>query len=426
MNRAAGTDGIEERIRAGVAVLSASSVVSSVSVAVRGGAIVGWETVPEGSLSDEERATILTPGLINAHTHLDLGALKGAVPGSGGFLAWVGELVAAREGLFPEEIATGVRASAWEALRTGTTTLLDIDSMGSTAAALSSTPSSLSEEVQGALPRILLLREILDGSPQGRSARSEAAYELARQAVRAGHGLSPHATHTVGDALLADLGALLAEGQQPRVPLAVHWAETPEETQWLLHGEGPFAAWLGPSSGQLGTERLALAGLLRGATLIHGNDPQPGEPERLAAADATLVHCPGCHRFFGRPRFPVERYQRAGVRLALGTDSWASNDALDMRREMHLARETLGLDAPTVWRMATEHGASTIPDAMVTGTIAEGSSADLVAFRRPRSLDGLELGAVAASALETLTSSAVEIRKVWVGGADLNVDSAVR
>jgi cytosine/adenosine deaminase-related metal-dependent hydrolase len=413
-----------QRIQAGVAVLSASSLVRSVCVELEGGKVIGWEAVPERSLSEEERATVLTPGLINAHAHLDLGALRGAVSGSGGFLAWVAALVAAREELGEnppgrDRLMAGVRASAHEALRTGTTSVLDIDSMGLTTGALSA----------GA-PRVFTHREVLDGSPQGRSPRTESALQTARAAIERGRGLSPHATHTVGAALLKDLGALTRshaesnDGQ--RVPLAIHWAETPEETQWLLRGEGPFAGWLGPSSGRTGTERLAAAGLLRGALLIHGNDPQPGEPERLAEADGTLVHCPGCHLYFGRPRFPLERYESAGVRLALGTDSWASNESLDMRREMRLARETLGLDAAATWRMATENGALSVPDQAVTGRIEEGSAADLVAFEWPRTEASADLGAIEASALDRLTRSSLKIRQVWVGGEPSAPDRGVR
>ena len=141
----------------------------------------------------------------------------------------------------------------------------------------------------------------------------------------------------------------------------------------------------------------------------------------MAAAGCTLVHCPGCHQFFGRDPFPLERYQSAGVRLALGTDSWASNETLDMRREMRLARETLDLDAAAVWRMGTEHPAALIPDETVTGTIEEGSSADLVAFQSPNG--GRALDQDAAVALEELTRSELACRKVWVGGVGLDLNS---
>ena len=86
---------------------------------------------------------------------------------------------------------------------------------------------------------------------------------------------------------------------------------------------------------------LERAGLLGSRTaLIHANWPGPGEVERVAAAGAMVVHCPGSHAFFDRAPFPLDRYRAAGIPVALGTDSAASNAALDMRREMRLLRNS--------------------------------------------------------------------------------------
>ena len=170
-----------------------------------------------------------------------------------------------------------------------------------------------------------------------------------------------------------------ALGGAPGVHTA-DWAETPEEQQWLERGEGPFAAWLGPSPRCTGTERLQRAGLLAGSLLVHGNEPSEGEVERVAAAGATVVHCPGSHVYFGRRPFDWGRFASAGVPLALGTDSWASNERLDMRREIRLARETVGLDAASAWRAATEIGAALLPWEHVTGRGEVGAAADRAVF----------------------------------------------
>ncbi|MFT5731746.1 MAG: cytosine/adenosine deaminase-related metal-dependent hydrolase [Planctomycetota bacterium] len=400
-------------LRAGLAVLAADDIQSSVAIEVKGSRVVGWEHVPESSLTEGERRTILTPGLVNAHTHLDLGALRGEVPADEGFTSWVSDLVAKRAELSPEAVAEGVRASAREALLTGTVSLLDIDSTGATEAALA---------VEGTpMPYCVLLREVLDGSPVGRSARTEAAVGLARASIDRGHGLSPHGTHTVGDELMAELGRLRAESlrQGRTVPIAVHWAETTEEIDWLLRGEGPFTSWLGPSPGVTGTERMARAGLLEGSLLVHGNHPEPGEAARLGAAGCTVVHCPGSHLFFRRERFPLEQYRAHGVNVALGTDSWASNQSLDMRREMRLARETLGVGAEEAWRMATEYGAAFVTDENVTGRIAPGVRAHFTAFEHSLAGENHDLEALRGSCLDVLTRGDPKIRGVWIAGVSV-------
>lgn len=371
-------------LRVGAAVLAADDVRGASEITVVDGVIVAID--PCGTLSASERATVATAGLVNAHTHLDLGALARSVPPGSGFLDWVGRVVAARGSLDGAEIDAGVRSSAQALLASGTTSVIDIDSMGRTDAAL-----------EGIGLRTVLLREVLDGSPDGMNERSQLALESAQAALsRRGRalrafGVSPHGTHTVGDELLGHLSSRIADrAAQPRepgrsaAPHAVHWAETPEETSWLSEGSGPFAAWLGPSPGVSGTERLGRLGLLDGSLLIHGNVPADGEVERIAAADrCAVVHCPGSHLFFCRDEFPAPTYVEAGVALALGTDSWASNDVLDMRREVQLARQSLGFDAVTAWRSATETPARWIPWSAVSGRIDVGSAADLAVFLSP-------------------------------------------
>ncbi|MEM9381760.1 MAG: amidohydrolase family protein [Planctomycetota bacterium] len=389
-------------LRAGAVVLDASRVVPRAEIAIAGGRVVSIERAER--LTRSEQGLVVTAGLVDAHAHLDLGALAGSTEPGGGFLDWVGRIVAARSELGAVGVARGVRRSADALLDGGATAVIDI--VGS---------DDVERALDGVPLRTVLLREVIDGSPAGLSERSEEALLLARRAcartqteLRA-FGVSPHGTHTVGDALLAAVAAL-----RPPAPVAVHWAETPEERLWLSRGEGPFAGWLGPSPRCTGSERLRAAGLLEGALLVHGNDPAPGEVERIAAAGAAVVHCPGSHAYFGRPQFDAERYVAAGVPLALGTDSWASNERLDMRREVRLARETLGLDGPSVWRAATEAGAAHLPWQHVTGRVEVGSAADLALFA---------LGDIARAAadrpdriLDALTLEEPEIAGLYVAG----------
>jgi len=365
---------------------------------------------PAPALTPAESELVVTAGLVNAHAHLDLGALAGRIDAGASFLAWVGRIIEARAALTPSDVARGVERSVDALLDTGTTSVIDIDGEG-----------VAGEVTRACSLRTVELREVIDGSPAEWSERSEAALAGARTTLALptselhAFGVSPHGTHTVSDALLSRLSALqLPEPVPVANQWAVHWAETPEECEWLERGTGPFAAWLGPSPGLSGTERLAAAGLLDGALLIHGNHPQEGEIERAARARATVVHCPGSHRFFGRGEFPARRYLTAGVMLALGTDSWASNESLDMRREMCLARETLGLSAEEVWRMATEGGAAHLPWSHVTGRLDIGAAADLALFKFGETAG--DQGVSGGRILERLTSDEVELAAVFVAG----------
>lgn len=348
----------------------------------------------------------LAPCLVNAHVHLELSYLGGEVPARGGFRAWVERLIAARAG---ERTAQGRRRrdlglgrAADTILATGTGAVGDIDSSGA---------------VQVLAPhplRVTAFREVLDAGDEG---RSDSAMERVGRALprRVGlrEGLSPHAPFTVSERTLLRLGQL---ARRRRLPVAIHWAETEEEERYLLTGEGPFAGFVSTTPGRSGLQRLEAAGLLGpGTALVHGNHPGRGELPRVARAGATVVHCPGSHHFFGRAPFPLAAYRRAGVRLALGTDSAASNAELDMRREMQLARETLPLSAAEVFRMATENAALAIGAGEELGTLHPGRRADLCWFELGSTADAAA-SRQGAAALDELTQARPPVHAMWLGG----------
>lgn len=364
---------------------------------------------PCASLTNEERLTVATAGLVNAHAHLDLGAFEGAIEPGTDFHTWIRALMAARAVASVDELERGARRSADALLASGTTSVIDVDSTGTARAALADHPL-----------RIVHLTEVIDGSPDEASARTQEALRRAERALvatpeeRRAFGVSPHAPHTVSDALLTEIGALLGQyrthGRQ--APTAIHWAETPAENDWLMGGSGPFAPLLGSSPCVSGSERLGRAGLLTGTLLVHGNVPLAGEIERLASTrpKPVLVHCPGCHAYFRRDPFRVEAYLEAGLEVVLGTDSIASNSDLDMRKEVALARSTLGWTAADAWAAATEAPASRLPWTHVTGRLEIGGAADLVLFgsREPN-----------RPVLESLTGAAngdLPVRGVMIAG----------
>jgi 5-methylthioadenosine/S-adenosylhomocysteine deaminase len=104
----------------------------------------------------------------------------------------------------------------------------------------------------------------------------------------------------------------------------------------------------------------------------------------LRGSGASVIHCPGSHRFFGHKRFPLEDLRTAGVRVALGTDGLASNEDLSMLREMRLLQEAYpGLSEEEILRMATIEGARALGLEKEIGSIEVGKKADLIAVRRP-------------------------------------------
>lgn len=340
---------------------------------------------------------VLAPGLVDAHAHLELGVLVGRLP-RGPFRAWLDALIAARRDVDAAALEGAARRGADRLLATGTTTVGDIDSTGAAALGLAEHPL-----------RVRLFREVLDGGDPTRAAH---ALKRVRRAMprreRLLEGLSPHAPFSVSDALFDAVAGL---AHRRGVPVTVHWSETEEERQWTRHASGPLIDLVASPTGASGLARIAAAGLLGpGTSLVHGNLPEPGEVERIAASGATLVHCPGSHAFFGRDAFPLGAYRSAGVPLALGTDSLASNEDLDMRREMALLRRTApDLEPEAVWSMATREAARAVGLAGEVGELTAGARADLCAFT-------CDPGPTPRAVFEELTAGGPPVERVWIGG----------
>jgi cytosine/adenosine deaminase-related metal-dependent hydrolase len=149
-------------------------------------------------------------------------------------------------------------------------------------------------------------------------------------------GLAPHTPYTVSAELLR---AVADRCRAEDVPLSIHIAESPAETQFLRNATGPIADLIYPGAGwPIHPERAPgvspvayldqLDVLAARPLLAHGVQVDANDVARIARADAAVAHCPRSNMRLQCGRMPYELYRAAGVRLALGTDSLASSPSL--------------------------------------------------------------------------------------------------
>jgi cytosine/adenosine deaminase-related metal-dependent hydrolase len=194
-------------------------------------------------------------------------------------------------------------------------------------------------------------------------------------------GLSPHAPYSVR-------ASLFDSAAQQSLPLSIHLAETREELRLLRDHDGPFREFLG-DLGVWDKEGLAkgipeiiqTSSQVKNLLLVHGNylDPQTDLPP-----GATIVYCPRTHAYFGHALHPFQELMARGVRVALGTDSLASNPDLDVLAEARfLARQHPQTPGHVLLQMATLNGATALGWDDETGSLTPGKSADLAVVRLP-------------------------------------------
>ena len=295
----------------------------------------------------------ILPRLVNAHTHLEFSALEQPVGTPGISLAnWIGLVMASRSQADPETKQQAIQRGLQEMWDTGTVIAGEI-----------MTPPAVYPQSQS-LPRLTTFAEILGLTAQRGQERLSAAE--AHLTDHSSGACSPHAPYSVSPQLLD--AAVQLSGRFQR-PLAMHVAESPEERELLVSGTGPLAEVLktlgvwrdamfpwGPDPFRALVDRLAKS---KAVLLIHGNQLNESEVRHLVSfPQLTVVFCPRTHHFFRFGFHPVADMLRCGVRVALGTDSRASNPDLNLWKEVQfLLKYRADLDPAEVLRMATRNGA---------------------------------------------------------------------
>jgi len=335
----------------------------------------------------------ILPGLVNAHTHLQIprfnDAAGTALPIPPSFVDWILRVIAWKRGAQPASFAGNFRSAAAEALSFGATTVGEIS--GPDLSACDSTPlrARVFAEGIGFAPHVA--GEVLAAveAAVGRLESIAAANPLVHP------GVSPHTLYTVGETLLRSLADLAAA---KRLPACLHLAESAPEMSFLAGGSGEISSRLYPAVGKdvswfrgLGRSipaYLAETGLLReGLLLVHNVHLAPAEIDALRLGGARFVLCPRSNAAHGNGAPDVTRFVDAGIPFALGTDSLGSVPDLSPWEEMRAARSLYHgrkKDAALcreLFRAATEHGAAAL--GFPVGILAPGVPADLAIVDDP-------------------------------------------
>lgn len=336
-------------------------------------------------------SVVILPGLVNAHTHLELSWLRGSIAPAPSFTAWVQDMMRRRFNPPPghtQEVERAAMAVAIEELRDCGTALIG-DVTNSLASAAPVAESRLSA---------VLFHELIKFNPRGLEEVDDIVARASESLARLSGGarirasLAPHAPYSVAPALFQAIKASLSA--DPRARTTVHVAESREEVELLETGGGSWhlllAAlnawdphWQPPGCGPV--EYLDRLGFWDQRVLaVHGVQLEASDLDRLAERGATLVTCPRSNQFTGVGHPPVAAFYGSGVAVAVGTDSLASAPDLNLFSELALLRQLAPeVAASRLLDSATRIGARALGFGDELGTIEPGKRADLIAVAIP-------------------------------------------
>jgi cytosine/adenosine deaminase-related metal-dependent hydrolase len=356
------------------------------TVAELGGRIVyvGPRDGAPGGADRELGDCALLPGLINAHTHLELTVFRGLLEDLS-FRDWITRLQGAKVAVMtPERFLDSARWGIAEGVRAGITTFADTCDSG-----------VVLEAMRERGVRGIMYQEVF--SPSGdpavvREAAARLAEKLARHDALETElqqvGVSPHAPYTVSDPLFA----LVARSGRR---IAVHIAESDAEQRFVCDGEGPFADALrarGITVAPRASSPIALLerlGVLDARPLlIHCVRVSESDIAAIAGSGSSVAHCPISNAKLGHGIAPVLEMLSAGIAVGLGSDSMAANNRMHLLEESRAAvliqrirgERFDALAASRALELATLGGARALGLADRVGSLEIGKEADLAAF----------------------------------------------
>jgi cytosine/adenosine deaminase-related metal-dependent hydrolase len=329
---------------------------------------------------------VLMPGLVNAHCHLDYTDMAGQFPPPKVFTDWLKLITSTKTEWSYSDYAESWLNGAKMLVRTGTTTVADIEAV----------PELLPEVWETTPLRVFSFLEMtgITSRRQPRAILREAVARVASLgASRCRAALSPHAPYSTVPELLRSSAAA---ARRRKWRLATHVAESALEFEMFARGRGEMFDWLRRSQRDMSdcglgspVEHLARCGALaRNLLAVHVNYLGREDAALLAKAEVNVVHCPRSHAYFGHAPFQRRRLDKAGINLCLGTDSLATvykrrrqTVELNLFEEMRaLAATEPSLPPRRILEMATLNGARALDLNGRIGELSERSFADLIAL----------------------------------------------
>jgi cytosine/adenosine deaminase-related metal-dependent hydrolase len=344
-----------------------------------------WSELPAAERVDvvDLGESILLPGLVNAHCHLDYTNMVGKLAPPRRFTNWIQSLVALKATWTDTDFASSWIRGSEMLLRTGTTTVADIESV----------PTLIPAAWEKSPLRIISFRELiaLRDTPETAAAIRNSIQQWIALDSHTRVGLSPHAPYTTTAALLQEASALAREKCWP---LVTHVAESEEEFEMFMYRTGPLFDWLksqrdmsdcGHGSPIRSLEKIGY--LKRNLIAAHVNYVWRDDVATLARRRVNVVHCPHSHDYFRHLQFPYADLRSAGVNVCLGTDSLATvrkrggqTPELNMFREMQeFAAAAPDVPPSAILKLATVNGAQALGRKGRFGELTSLASADLIA-----------------------------------------------
>jgi len=323
---------------------------------------------------------LLLPGLINMHTHLEEGIIRGAVKHDDeSFTSWTLKKDRSMKLAAPDELLSIIRLGIRESLANGITTIVD-----------TSRTDFSSIVLRDELIRSWIMYEVHaeDRYSDDKQMLIENLQKRVKQSRREGNiGIAPHALHSLNIALHK---TLLNISKHNNYLWACHMAETTDELQAFSEQSGDLYFHLTSKQEwpygktEQGSMFYAITKNLipNNGILYHCNYVSSNELSLLSAKNISIVLCSQYNEMFGNKNFPMEAGLNRGINICLGTESPVSLTCMNLFDELyHLKTRYPHIPAKEIINWVTKNPARALRCSHLIGSLELGKKADIIGVR---------------------------------------------
>jgi cytosine/adenosine deaminase-related metal-dependent hydrolase len=318
---------------------------------------------------------ILAPGFVNSHCHLELSHLKGKIPLRTGLPEFARQIILSRNSVTEAEKSEHFYAADREMWQNGIVAVGDI----------SNSAESFGTKAASSLFYHTFI-ELIGLDPFRADLVLEKGLELKDELTDLGlrGSLAPHAPYSTSRALI---GAIAAHDEFNKLPFSIHNQESEEETKFFMGEPSSFEdlyrflglniSWFkAPGHSSLAEYAPALGA--GPSLLVHNTVSTAADLKLLAAAPVSWCFCPSANLYIESRLPDFSLFRAVQNKICLGTDSLASNDALDLVKEANRILEaSTAFSTETILRAMTSNGAEALGIAGNFGRLIPGKNAGL-------------------------------------------------
>lgn len=366
------------------------------------------EKYPEADIHYTGKNSVLYPGFINTHVHLEFSANSTSLK-YGRFMPWLDSVIEKRDDLLQICDNKLMQSKTEEMLHSGITTFGAISSFGTELEVCADSPQ-----------RVVFFNELIGSN----AAYADALYNDFLERIKASQSFNDDAQITPAIAIHSPysvhpviLRRAVEVAKKEKMPLSAHFLESQEEREWLESSEGLFKQFFKKffnTTTPVTTIKEFLDAFDTYPThFTHCVQAKDEELKQIASKGHSIAHCPRSNRLLGCGRLAIEKVEELKIPMSVATDGLSSNWSLNIFDELRAA--IMMHHAGPLEELANSLIQSVTSDAakilgLNVGSISEGKEADFAVFFLPNDVQSTDV-----IALHTIlhTQKASEI---YIGG----------